>query len=146
MVVIQSLPHHHGALPSGRRIVELPMTAHDRRRVRRRIDAPDGETFALELPTGTILHAGQILHVMDDRAYVVAAAPEEVMLVRPRDSAEAARIGHLIGNLHRDIDIQPDGIVALWDEVLAERVRRVGATVERTSRPFRGNAAGEHSH
>ena len=33
---------------------------------------------------------------------------------RPRDIAEAARVGHLIGNLHRDIEVDGDGdVVAL---------------------------------
>ena len=44
--------------PAGLPIVELPMSAHDRRRVRRLIEAPDGAVLALELPTGTILHPG----------------------------------------------------------------------------------------
>ena len=43
------------------------MTAHDRRRVRRLIEAPDGARFPLELATGTVLHPGQVLH-RDGRA------------------------------------------------------------------------------
>ena len=43
----------------------FPMTAHDRRRVRRMIDAPDGARFPLELATGTVLHPGQVLHQCD---------------------------------------------------------------------------------
>jgi len=42
--------------------IEIPMTAHDRRRVRRQIEAPDGVRFPIELPTGTVLHPGQLLH------------------------------------------------------------------------------------
>lgn len=124
------------------------MSAEDRRRVRRRIEAPDGEVFALELPTGTVLHPGQVLHEMADRAYVVAAAPEDVLLVRPRDLREAAHVGHMIGNLHRDIDLsdEAEGIVVLWDDVLMERLRRAGVPAERTRLPFRGSAPGEHSH
>ena len=53
------------------------------------------------------------------RAYVVAAADEEVLVVRPRDIAEAARVGHLIGNMHRDIHVDGERIVALADETLA---------------------------
>jgi urease accessory protein len=143
LIVIRTLPP---STVGDARIVELAMNAADRRRVRRRVEAPDGESFALELPTGTVLHAGQVLHVNAERAYVVSAAPEDVILVRPRDASEAARVGHLIGNLHRDIDVQTDGITALWDEVLADRLRRIGTSVERTRRPFHGNAPGEHSH
>jgi urease accessory protein len=122
------------------------MNAHDRRRVRRLVEAPDGAVLALELPTGTVLHPGQVLHHDADGAYVVVAADEEVLVVRPRGIAEAARIAHLIGNLHRDIQVDGDEIIALADETLAERIAKTGAPVERTRRPFQGRAAGEHAH
>lgn len=127
-------------------MIELPMSAHDRRRVRRLVEAPDGVVLALELPTGTILHPGQLLHHDAEAAYVVAAADEDVLVVRPRDIAEAARVAHLIGNMHRDIHVDRHEIVALADETLLDRVRRLGAQVERTRRPFHGRAPGEHAH
>ncbi len=132
--------------PAGLPIVELPMSAHDRRRVRRLVEAPDGVVLALELPTGTILHPGQLLHHDAEAAYVVSAADEDVLVVRPRDIAEAARVAHLIGNMHRDIHIEGHEIVALADDALIERIRKAGAAVERVRRPFHGRAPGEHAH
>ena len=132
--------------PAGLPIVELPMNAHDRRRVRRLVEAPDGVVLALELPTGTILHPGQLLHHDAEAAYVVSAADEDVLVVRPRDVAEAARVAHLIGNMHRDIHVEGEEIVALADDVLADRIRKLGAQVSRTRRPFHGRAPGEHAH
>lgn len=144
MIRIQALPHVHQL--DGYTIVELPMTAHDRRRVRRRIETPDGFELALELPTGAALYPGQVLHIEQSTAYQVSAAPEEVLLVRPRNWREAAEVGHLIGNLHRDVDISDEGILALWDPPLEERLRKAGLDAERTTRPFRGKAPGEHEH
>jgi urease accessory protein len=132
--------------PAGLPIVELPMSAHDRRRVRRMVEAPDGVVLALELPTGTILHPGQLLHHDAEAAYVVSAADEDVLVVRPRDIAEAARVAHLVGNMHRDIYVSDREIVALADDVLLERIRRLGVAVERARRPFHGRAPGEHAH
>jgi urease accessory protein len=132
--------------PAGLPIVELPMSAHDRRRVRRLVEAPDGVVLALELPTGTILHPGQLLHHDAEAAYVVSAADEDVLVVRPRDIGEAARIAHLIGNMHRDIHVEGQEIVALADDVLAERIRKIGAPVTRARRAFHGRAPGEHAH
>ena len=86
--------HPHAESPAGLPVVELPMSAIDRRRVRRLVEAPDGVVFALELPTGTILHPGQLLHHDAEAAYVVSAADEDVLVVYPRDLAEAARVGH----------------------------------------------------
>jgi len=138
--------HLHTEAPLGLQVVELPMSATDRRRVRRLVEAPDGVVFALELPTGTILHPGQLLHHDAQTAYVVSAADEDVLVVAPRDLAEAARVGHLIGNMHRDIHASGNEIIALGDEVLAERLSRAGLRVDRARRPFLGRAPGEHSH
>jgi len=126
--------------------IEIPMTAHDRRRVRRLIEAPDGARFPLELATGTVLHPGQVLHRDGSRAYVVAAAPEDVIVASPRSIAEAARVGHLIGNLHRDLEADGDEVVALADAALAERLRRAGVPFAEDRRAFHGRAPGEHAH
>jgi urease accessory protein len=138
--------HPHTEPPAGLPVIELSMSAVDRCRVRRLVEAPDGVVFALELPTGTVLHPGQLLHHDAEAAYVVAAADEDVLVVYPRDLAEAARIGHLIGNMHRDVHATGEEIVALADDVLADRLARGGVRFERTRRPFHGRAPGEHSH
>jgi urease accessory protein len=138
--------HPHAEPPAGLPVVELPMSAIDRRRVRRLVEAPDGVVLALELPTGTVLHPGQLLHHDAEAAYVVSAADEDVLVVHPRDLAEAARVGHLIGNMHRDIHASGSDIIALADTVLAERLARAGVPCERAKRPFHGRAPGEHAH
>jgi len=133
--------------PGGRTVVPLPLTAHDRRRVRRRLDARDGTVFELALPTGTVLAVGHVLHATSTTAYVVAAADEQVIVVRPRNRTEAARVGHLVGNLHRDLDIDDDGtLIALHDEPLEARLRAAGYDAIVARRPFRGRAPGEHGH
>lgn len=126
--------------------IEIPMTAHDRRRVRRIVKAPDGATFPLDLPTGTVLHPGQTIHQDGDRTYVVSAAAEDVFVISPRDVEEAARVGHLIGNLHRDIDVRGAEVLALADQALADRLRRLGVPFAREQRPFHGKAPGDHAH
>jgi urease accessory protein len=138
--------HPHTEPPAGLAVVELPMTAVDRRRVRRLVEAPDGVVFALELPTGTILHPRQLLYQDTKTVYLVSAADEDVLVIAPRDLAEAARVGHLIGNMHRDIHASGTEIIALADEVLADRLARTGLRVGRGRRPFLGRAPGEHSH
>ena len=97
-------------------------------------------------PTGTILHPGQLLHHDAEAAYIVSAADEDVLVVRPRDIGEAARIAHMIGNLHRDIHVEGSEIVALADATLTDRIAKSGAPFERARRPFHGRAPGEHAH
>jgi urease accessory protein len=142
VILIERLPGEaaHGT------VIEIPMTAHDRRRVRRIVDAPDGTRLALELGTGTVLLPGQVLYRTDGRVYVVAAAPEEVIVARPRSLEEAARVGHLIGNLHRDLEASDDAVVALADTALADRLTRAGVPFQIERRAFHGKAPGEHAH
>jgi urease accessory protein len=126
--------------------VILPMTASDRAKVRRRVLAPDGVELALALPTGTKLWPGQVLLAAPTKVYVVEAAPEDVLVIRISSAKEAAFVGHLIGNLHRDIDIDGDSIVVLHDEPMEERLLRAGLRFERAQRPFHGNAIKGHVH
>jgi urease accessory protein len=137
---------HRHTPTAGGRVIQLPMSAHDRRRVRRLVEAPDGTTLALELPTGTVLLPGQVLYQDDTRSFVIAAANEAVLVIAPRDIAEAARVAHLIGNLHRDIEVTPSEIVALADHTLAERLEKSGVPFQHAERPFHGRAPGEHAH
>jgi len=141
-IIVSELPDGD---PDGE-VVPLPMSAHDRRRIRRIVEAPDGTRLALELPTGTLLTPGQVLHRANGRTYVVAAAAEDVLVARPRTLDEAARIGHLIGNLHRDLEAIDGTIVALADAALADRLRRVGVPFELQRRAFHGRSPGEHAH
>jgi urease accessory protein len=126
-------------------IIKLEMTCADRRRVRRRIIAPDGLEFGLALPTGTVLEPGKILYANVTRAYVVTAALEEVVLIHAQDWAEGARIAHQIGNLHRDIQtLENFEMIALWDAPLELLLLRLGANFARASRPFLGRPSWEH--
>jgi urease accessory protein len=141
---LQTLPHIH--VKADHQVIHLAMTSEERQKVRRRLTASDGLELALELPTGTTLPVGQVLFARDDTVYVVAAAPEDILLVRPRSWQEAAQVGHMIGNLHRDVDIGEDGVAALWDAPLERKLEQAAFDFTRTSRPFRGKPMGEHSH
>jgi urease accessory protein len=144
MICIEALPET--PKPSATLTVPVPMTSEDRARVRRRFTAPDGLELALALPTGTKLAPGQILHEEGNRVYIVEAAPERVLVIEPRDAREAAFAGHLVGNMHRDIDLEGDGIAVLYDEVLEARLLKAHLILKTAERPFHGNAGGGHSH
>jgi len=128
----------------GLQVVDIPMTAEERSRVRRRVVAPDGRVLLLALPTGTLLRPGQVLAVQEGVAYRVTAAEEDVLVVYPRDLEEAVRIGHFFGNLHRDIEVQDGAVVVPWDGVLLHRARQMGWQAEQDRRPFHGHLRGGH--
>lgn len=120
------------------------MTAVDRRRVRRRLTAPDGVELRLAFPTGTVLMPGHVLHEGDGVSYVVTAAPEDVAVIEPRTLAEAASVAHAIGNLHRDLVEDAGVFLALWDAPLELLLTRLGVRFRRELRPFHGRPGWEH--
>lgn len=126
-------------------VVAVPMTAVDRRRVRRRVRAPDGAELLLAFPTGTVLVPGTVLQVRDGRRYVVSAAPEDVAVLRPRSLAEAAALGHATGNLHRDLVVDGDEFLTLWDAPMELLLTRLGVPFTRERRAFLGRPSWEHA-
>ena len=125
--------------------LEVPLTAADRRRVRRRLRAPDGAELLLAYPTGTVLVPGQVLEVREGVAYVVAAAGEDVAAAAPRTLAEAVRVAHAVGNLHRDVVDAGEGLfLVLWDAPVELLLTRLGVPFTRETRPFLGRPSWEH--
>ncbi|ULH14385.1 urease accessory protein UreE [Deinococcus sp. KNUC1210] len=131
-------------VPSGAALVEVPMTALDRRRVRRRLTVPDGTELLLAFPTGTYLAPGSVLETRGNVAYVVTAAPEDVAAIRPVGMAQAARVAHAVGNLHRDFVEDGEVFLALWDAPIELLLTRLGVPFTREHRPFLGRPAWEH--
>ena len=82
------------------------------------VEAVDGTVLAHGVADRDGPTPGQIVYQDRQRTFVVAAADEDVLVIEPRDLAEAARVAHLIGNLHRDIEVTPTEIVALADRTL----------------------------
>jgi len=124
--------------------VLVPLTAVDRRRVRRRLTAPNGVELLLAFPTGTVLMPGSLLAELGGAAYLVAAAPEDVAVVAPRTLGEAAAAAHAIGNLHRDFIPDGEVFLALWDAPLELLLTRLGVPFGRETRPFYGRSSWEH--
>ena len=134
--------------------VHVPMSALDRRRVRRRVTAPDGTELRLAFPTGTYLTPGTLLELRNGVAYVVAAAPEDVAAVTPRSLGEAAKVAHAVGNLHRDFVLCDQGLcdqgkgsgefLVLWDAPIELLLTRLGVPFTRQTRPFHGRSSWEH--
>ncbi|GGS07040.1 urease accessory protein UreE [Deinococcus sedimenti] len=125
--------------------VTVPMTAVDRRRVRRRLTAPDGVELRLAYPTGTVLTPGTCLHEQAGVQYVVVAASEDVAVIHPRTLAEAAALGHAVGNLHRDLVTDGPAFLALWDAPLELLLTRLGVPFTRDFRAFHGRPSWEHA-
>ncbi|WP_291424776.1 urease accessory protein UreE [Deinococcus sp.] len=130
--------------PVARQVIEIPMSAVDRRRVRRRLQAPDGTELLLAFPTGTVLTPGTLLDTRGDVSYVVRAAPEDVAVITPRTLGEMAQVAHAIGNLHRDLVEDSGTFLTLWDAPVELLLTRLGVPFTREFRPFEGRPSWEH--
>ena len=114
----------------------LVLTAEERRWGRRRARTAAGRELALALPTGSVLAAGEVLHVDRDWYVVVEAAMEAVLAVEPRSSEEGLRLAFEVGNRH--FTLAWDGARALLpdDPAMEQLLRRMDLPFDRTRAVF----------
>jgi urease accessory protein UreE len=149
-IVEQITSHHLRELPQydGYRKETITLAWEDRRQGhgRRRSDA--GTEFAISLPSGTVLKAGDCLVLEAERVVVaVREAPEPVYVISPKTPQEWAYFAYQIGNRHQSLMIgqtelifpQTAAVRSLLDQL------RVQYTVD--TRPFTAALAHSgHSH
>jgi len=150
-----SLPHASARVPAGAEgappafaAIEL---AHDERHLRRRVlTADDGSRIFVDFVEPVVLEDGDRLLLDDGRAVLVAAAPEELLEVRARDSVHLAELAWHIGNRHLAAAIEAERILILDDHVIRAMLEGLGATVTDVTAPFspvRGAYSGHgHAH
>jgi urease accessory protein len=125
----------------------LRLTWEERRWGRRRLTTVKGREVALALPTGSVLHAGQILAVEPEWYLEVESAPEPVIAVFPRDHAEALRLAFEVGNRHFSLALEPDALLVPDDPAMEQLLTRLGAKWERRTAIFNPiGAAHAHEH
>jgi urease accessory protein len=109
----------------------------------------NGEEVALLLPRGTVLRDGDVLVAQDGGLVHVVAAAEEVLYVRAPDRLTLTRAAYHLGNRHTPVEVGDDYLKLEFDPVLADMLKRLGATVDRVSMPFQpetGAYGGGHKH
>ena len=107
--------------------------AHADRLVRRRrLVTLDGAAFLLDLARTTDLRHGDRLLLEDGRRIAVEAAPEALLEVR----GDLARLAWHIGNRHAPCRIEPERLLVQDDPIIADLLRRLGATLLGVSEPF----------
>lgn len=142
--VIRADAGHASTQPHGR--AALP---HDERHLRRRAVALEtGERILVDLPETVALQHGDRLLLEDGREIEIAAAPEALLEIRPRDSLPLVELAWHLGNRHLAAEIHTDRILVLSDHVIKAMLEGLGAQVQDIVAPFhpmRG-AYGAHSH
>ncbi len=145
MLVIESRidpqSHHDGEL-------RLPFELRQKSRLRTRLVS--GEEAGLFLGHGTILRGGDCLRANDGRIVRVIAADEDLMEARCATPLALVRAAYHLGNRHVPVQIGDGWLRFQADEVLAQMLRGLNATVTKLSVPFEPEAgayaAGHHHH
>jgi urease accessory protein len=142
-------PHLKLAPVLVKRAPTLTLAFDDRRKSRLAATLDSGEEVALLLPRGTVLRDGDVL-VADDGGLVrVVAAAETVLYVRAKDALTLTRAAYHLGNRHTPVEVGADYLKLEYDPVLADMLKRIGATVDQVSMPFQPEAGaygGGHKH
>jgi urease accessory protein len=121
-----------------------------RQKSRLRTTVASGEEIGLFLQRGTVLRDGEFLQADDGRIVRVGAAPEDLIEVRCANPDALARAAYHLGNRHTPTQVGAGWLRIAADEVLAQMLRGLGATVTPMRAPFEPEAgayaAGQHTH
>lgn len=125
-----------GAPPAGdMEFVSLTWQQRQKRRIR--TVTSRGRDVGILLPAGGLLRDGDLLG--PDTALLVRAAPEPVLVIRPRNRQEMGRVAHQIGNRHIQAWIGEEEILVLEDPVLAQQLGAAGVPCRREFRALDGD-------
>jgi urease accessory protein len=136
---------HAGHWPreGARGSVTLDHDARHRRRLRLTTDA--GEPFLLDLPRAITMDDGDGL-ALEDGSWIEVRAKAEPLLEVTASPALLCRLAWHIGNRHIPAAMEARRILIRDDQVLADMLRRQGATVRAISEPFTPEAGAYSDH
>jgi urease accessory protein len=128
--------------------LSLPFELRQKSRLRTKLAS--GEEAGLFLEHGSILRGGDCLRANDGRIVLVVAADEELMEAKCATPFELVRAAYHLGNRHVPVQIGEGWLRFQADDVLAQMLRGLKATVSKVSAPFEPEAGayagGHHRH
>jgi urease accessory protein len=107
-----------------------------RRRRRLLMTGTNGLQFLLDLPHAAALRHGDALALDDGRLIVVQSAAEDLMEIEGCDAEHRARLAWHLGNRHLPTQLLGERMRIRDDQVIADMLVGLGATVTRVSAPF----------
>jgi urease accessory protein len=116
---------------------QLCLTAEERTRSRHRFQTQAGQEVLLQLPRGTILQAGDVLHAADgvEIAQVIAKS-EPVLTVTATSELDLLRATYHLGNRHVPLEITANYLRLSPDSVLRSMLEHLGLSTHEESLPF----------
>lgn len=125
----------------------LALTAAERTRSRRLLQLADGQSLALHLTRGTVLHDGDLLRSEADNSLVrVVAKPEPVLTVTAKTELDLLRAAYHLGNRHVPLEITASYLRLSPDPVLQGMLEQLGLQVSESLLPFQPETGAYRHH
>ena len=145
IVITEGCPRVDPAALSGKERDTLRLAWEERRWTRKRVTTTGGREVALALPTGSMLRPGDVIAVEADWYLAVEGRPEPVLVVTPRDRAEAIRIAFDVGNRHFPLALDGERLLVPDDAAMEQLLSRLGVRWARRQAVF-DPLGGGHRH
>ncbi len=99
---------------------------------RKRLLSAGGREFLVDLPETVSVNEGDAFRLDDGSEIAVRAAPEALLEV----TGDLPRLAWHIGNRHTPCQVEEGRLLIQQDHVLADMLRRLGATLREIDAPF----------
>lgn len=99
-----------------------------------RVTSDHGREYGIRLEDETeSLENGTAFLVGEGKLLVLSAVPDEVIIVTPKDIDEMGTVAHMLGNLHKPVQVKDGKITLLMDTVVVQTLDQEGVayTVEK---------------
>ena len=116
---------------------EITLDHHARHRRRFAFTADGGLSFLLDLDKATVLDDGDAVKLEDGRLVRIKAAAEDLVEVTTANPLRLMKVAWHLGNRHVPAEITETAVYFVDDHVLTERVRGLGAGVDKVTAPSR---------
>jgi len=126
----------------------ITLTWEDRRMGHGKRRSDSGTEFAISLPNGTILKAGDCFVLADTSTIIeVREASEPVYVIRPKTPQEWAYYAYHVGNRHQQVMIGAAELIFPKSPAVRSLLEQLHADFTTDERPFTGALAQVgHSH
>ena len=126
----------------------ITLTWEDRRQGHGKRRSDNGTEFAISLPNGTILKAGDCLVLSDTNTIIeVREAAEPVFVIRPKTPQEWAFYAYHVGNRHQPVMIGSSELIFPGSPAVRSLLEQLHVAFTTDERPFTAALANVgHSH
>tara|TARA_R110002020_G_scaffold85891_8_gene211566 strand:+ start:1311 stop:1772 length:462 start_codon:yes stop_codon:yes gene_type:complete len=144
---MQYIRSHHKAGVITDPPVDTISLPHDLRHLRRKVlHLSNGEMVMLDLKEAVLFADGDRLILEDGSNVAIAAAPEKLFEIKPRDPLHLIELAWHLGNRHLSAQIEEGRILILRDHVIRQMLEGLGATVSEVEEPFQPVRGAYHAH